>query len=118
MRRVDERQALRLGDARLVVLDVAGDEHVGDLGHAAWRWPRRPSPGSTATRLTRRAPSPAVAHVGQAQDGRDVGGERRQRLRGRQHAETPEAERGDLVLDRVQVVGAAPRRDARPRRRR
>ena len=35
VRRVDQREALRLGRARLVVLDVAGDQHLGDLRDAA-----------------------------------------------------------------------------------
>ncbi len=35
VRGIDQRQPLRLRDARLVVLDVAGDQHLGDLRDAA-----------------------------------------------------------------------------------
>ena len=91
MGRVDEREALGLRRSRLVVLDVAGDEHVGDLGDAAGdRFGAGAGQHGDAPDLA--AGVAGVAHRRQAQDRRDVGGERRQRCRGRQHAEPAEAQ--------------------------
>ena len=104
VRRVDQGQALGLRHARLVVLDVAGDQHVGDLGDAAGD-----GLGSGAGQhghAAHLAPAVArVAHRRQAQHRRDLGGQRRERGRSGQRAEPAEAQRGDLVVQRDEVEG-------------
>ena len=102
VRRVDERQALGLRGARLVVLDVTGDEHVRDLCHSA-----RDGLGAGARQHGDAADLAGavagVAHRRQAQHGGDLRGQGRQGRRRRQRADPAEAERGDLVLQRDDV---------------
>ena len=102
--RVDKREALSLGSSRLVVLDVAGDEHVGDLGDAAGDRPGAGA-GQHGDAPDLAAGVARVAPRAGASSRRDLGGERRQRRRGRQHAEPAEAQRGDFVLERDDIVG-------------
>ena len=104
VRRVHQGKAGGQSLAHLVVLHVPGHEHIGDLAHTGG--------DGRAARAGQHGDAPhqagAVAGVAQrrlAQHGRDLGGERRQRHGGRQHAEAPEAEAGQDVVHGDDVEG-------------
>ncbi len=104
VRRVDQGQALVLRAPRLVVLDVAGDEHVRHAGDAA-------GDGLGAGARQHGDPQDLPVRVAGVPCGRQAecaghaGGEVRQSGRCRQRAQPAEPERALLVLHRVQVEG-------------
>ncbi len=104
MGRINQAQALRQGRARLVVLDIARDEHVRDRGGAAGDG-LGAGAGQTGHPSHSTRAVAGVAHRRQPQHGRDLGGEGRQRQRFRQLPQPAETETGYLVLDRIDVEG-------------
>ena len=104
VRRIDQGEALGQRRARLVVLDVAGDEHVGDARHATCN--RLCSGAGEASHTTDEALAVAgVAQRRHPQHCGDLGSKRGQRERLGQLSETAQTERRDLVVDRVNVEG-------------
>jgi len=101
--RVDEPQAELAGMPRLVILDVAGHEHVrrrrGGLDQRGSRTGHAGDPAQLP--LGPRADT----HCGQMQSGGEIGGELRQHLGTVEVAHPSEPEARDLVLDRVDVEG-------------